>query len=106
MDKSPFMARVRPGAGAAIFPSGRQLWYEKENCDSREKHGPPAAGKGEPIVVRMHPPQLAALDDWIARQAQPVRGHPPPVESGLKAGQRANDGRREAHQVAQIQRTD
>jgi hypothetical protein len=86
MDKSPFMAKVRPGAGVAIFPSGRQLWYEKENCDSREKHGPPAAGKGEPIVVRMHPPQLAALDDWIARQAQPFPSRPEAIRRLSRAG--------------------
>jgi hypothetical protein len=33
-----------------------------------KKRGPPATGKGEPILVRLQPGQLAALDDWIARQ--------------------------------------
>jgi hypothetical protein len=33
-----------------------------------KKRGPPATGKGEPILVRLQPPQLAALDAWIARQ--------------------------------------
>jgi hypothetical protein len=34
--------------------------------------GPSATGKGEPVVVRMHPPiMLAGLDEWIAKQKQP-----------------------------------
>lgn len=31
----------------------------------KKKRGPPATGKGEQIVVRMHPEQLAPLDAWI-----------------------------------------
>jgi hypothetical protein len=33
-----------------------------------KKRGPPATGKGEPILVRVQPAQLAGLDAWIARQ--------------------------------------
>jgi hypothetical protein len=33
-----------------------------------KKRGPPATGKGEPILVRLQPAQLAALDAWIGRQ--------------------------------------
>jgi len=33
-----------------------------------KKRGPPATGKGEPILVRLQPAQLAGLDAWIARQ--------------------------------------
>jgi hypothetical protein len=32
------------------------------------KRGPPATGKGEPILVRLQPAQLAALDAWMGRQ--------------------------------------
>jgi hypothetical protein len=46
------------------------------------------AGKGEPIVVRMHPPALAVLDAWIAKQKQPYPSRPEAVrrlvELGLK----------------------
>ena len=33
-----------------------------------KKRGPPATGKGEPILVRLQPAQLAALDAWMGRQ--------------------------------------
>jgi hypothetical protein len=35
---------------------------------SHKKRGPPATGKGEPILVRLQPIPLADLDAWIARQ--------------------------------------
>jgi hypothetical protein len=38
---------------------------------SQKKRGPPATGKGEPIMVRVQPDQLAALDAWISAQDDP-----------------------------------
>jgi len=32
------------------------------------KRGPPATGKGLLVGVRLQPPQLKALDSWIAEQ--------------------------------------
>jgi hypothetical protein len=38
------------------------------------KRGRPPTGKGEPLLVRVRPFQLAALDAWIARQSpKPTR---------------------------------
>jgi hypothetical protein len=37
----------------------------------KKRRGPPPTGKGELIGVRLQPPQLAALDQWIARQEIP-----------------------------------
>jgi hypothetical protein len=37
----------------------------------RKKPGPPATGKGTPITVRLQPPELALLDEWIAEQEIP-----------------------------------
>jgi hypothetical protein len=34
----------------------------------KRKRGPPATGKGTLIGVRLQPPELAQLDDWIAEQ--------------------------------------
>jgi hypothetical protein len=55
----------------------------------RKKRGPPATGKGEPVVVRMHPPMLTDLDAWIAKQNRPFPTRPEAVrrlvEIGLKA---------------------
>ena len=35
---------------------------------SRKKRGPPATGKGTLIGVRLQPPDLSALDEWVAAQ--------------------------------------
>jgi len=62
---------------------------KKQTVIPRKKRGPPATGKGEPVVVRMHPPMLAGLDEWIAKQKQPFPSRPEAirrlVEIGLKA---------------------
>ncbi len=45
-----------------------------------EVHGrigrPSTTGRGEGVLVRLHPPQLAALDTWIARQPDPRPSRP------------------------------
>jgi hypothetical protein len=41
---------------------------KRQSAAPPKKRGPPATGKGEPILVRLQPAQLAALDAWIARQ--------------------------------------
>jgi hypothetical protein len=55
---------------------------------SQKRRGPPATGKGTPIVVRMQPDQLAALNAWIARHPEPQPSRPEAirrlVEKGLK----------------------
>ena len=62
---------------------------KKKTVIPQKKRGPPATGKGEPVVVRMHPPMLADLDAWIAKQKQPFPTRPEAirrlVELGLKA---------------------
>ncbi len=61
---------------------------KKQTVIPQKKRGPPATGKGEPVVVRMHPPMLTELDDWIAKQKQPFPTRPEAirrlVELGLK----------------------
>jgi hypothetical protein len=60
----------------------------KKRAGANKKRGPPATGKGEPVVVRMHAPQLRDLDAWIAQQPQPYPSRPEAirrlVEIGLK----------------------
>lgn len=60
----------------------------KKTAIPKKKRGPPATGIGEPVVVRMHPPQLQALDAWIAQQEPPFPTRPEAVrrlvELGLK----------------------
>ena len=38
------------------------------NGQPMRKRGPPATGKGLLVGVRLQPPQLNALDSWIATQ--------------------------------------
>jgi hypothetical protein len=60
---------------------------KKTVIPQKKKRGPPATGKGEPVVVRMHPPMLAEVDGWIAKQ-EPLPTRPEAirrlVELGLK----------------------
>ena len=41
---------------------------KRQSATPPKKRGPPATGKGEPILVRLQPAQLAALDAWMGRQ--------------------------------------
>src|SRR5579872_4472038 len=63
---------------------------KKKTVIPQKRRGPPATGKGEPVVVRMHRPQLQALDAWIAEQPQPFPSRPEAVrrlvEFGLTVG--------------------
>jgi hypothetical protein len=40
----------------------------RQSVISRKKRGPPPTGKGVPILVRLQPPLLADVDQWIAKQ--------------------------------------
>jgi hypothetical protein len=57
---------------------------KKRTVIPRKKRGPPATGKGEPVVVRMHPPMLADLDAWIAEQKQPFPTRPEAIRRLLE----------------------
>ena len=43
---------------------------------AKKKRGPAPTGKGQQIVVRMHDPQLAALDAFVAAQPEPRPSRP------------------------------
>jgi hypothetical protein len=58
----------------------------KKKSVPRKKRGPPATGKGEPVVVRMQPPQLKALDDWISKQKPPFPSRPEAVRRLVEVG--------------------
>jgi hypothetical protein len=40
----------------------------RQSVISRKKRGPPPTGKGVPILVRIRPPLLRTLDEWIGNQ--------------------------------------
>jgi hypothetical protein len=44
----------------------------KQTVIAKKRRGPAPTGKGVPVVVRLQPPQLSALDAWIAKQNQPL----------------------------------
>jgi hypothetical protein len=41
---------------------------KRQSVIAKKKRGPPPTGKGTPIVVRLQPPALAAVDEWLAQQ--------------------------------------
>jgi metal-responsive CopG/Arc/MetJ family transcriptional regulator len=43
----------------------------RQSVISRKKRGPPPTGKGVPILVRLQPPLLTDVDQWIAKQEIP-----------------------------------
>jgi metal-responsive CopG/Arc/MetJ family transcriptional regulator len=43
----------------------------RQSVISQKKRGPPPTGKGVPILVRLQPPLLADVDQWIAKQDIP-----------------------------------
>jgi hypothetical protein len=56
---------------------------------TKRERRPRPKGTGTPIVVRVQPPALDALDAWIARQPEPKPSRPEAVrrlvDRGLKA---------------------
>ena len=44
----------------------------QETVKSRKRRGPPPTGKGEPVLVRLQPNDLADLDGWINLHAPAV----------------------------------
>jgi hypothetical protein len=78
MDHSHVRARLsadRMGAahdGGAAEGGRNDLWgavrWSRQRRRTCAKRGPPPTGRGTPIVVRMQPPDLSALDEWAATQ--------------------------------------
>ncbi len=59
----------------------------KTTVVTKKKRGPPATGKGLQIGERWHPPELAAIDNWITANGKMTRGQAIRwlVKVGLKA---------------------
>ena len=83
----PLVLLASPGASLPTARRGASSWtgglgtpwqlayfcditvsMKRQSAAAPKKRGPPATGKGEPILVRLQPAQLAALDAWIAHQ--------------------------------------
>ena len=48
-----------------------------------KRRGRPATGRGESIIVRLQPNQLAALDQWIEGQEEPRPSRPEAIRQLL-----------------------
>jgi len=48
------------------------LMSKQETLIPRKRRGPPATGKGKPIMTRVQPEELARLDAYIADQPEPI----------------------------------
>jgi hypothetical protein len=68
------VARVR--AGAEVLASPRlasvltRFLMKRQTVITKKRRGPAPTGKGTLVGVRLQPPQLEALDAWIAKQNQ------------------------------------
>jgi hypothetical protein len=65
----------------------------RQSVISQKKRGPPPTGKGVPILVRLQPPLLANVDEWISKQDIPFtrpKAIRQLVEFALKAKSRKN----------------
>ena len=63
----------RPGVRAL----GRLVFYASINSVAmtetlKKRLGRPATGKGTQVVVRLQPPMLALVDEWVKAQAKPI----------------------------------
>jgi hypothetical protein len=56
----------------------------KKTLIPKKKRGPAPTGIGAPIVVRMHPPLIAAIDIWISQQKPPYPSRPEAVRRVLE----------------------
>src|SRR3954471_5206142 len=57
----------------------------QETLIPRKRRGPPPTGQGVPIMLRLQPEQLAALDRWIAAQPEPKLSRPEAIRRLLTA---------------------
>jgi hypothetical protein len=48
----------------------------KQTLIAKKQRGPPPTGKGTPVMVRIQPDQLAALDEWIASAPHRIESRP------------------------------
>jgi hypothetical protein len=58
----------------------------KKTVISKKRRGPPATGKGTPVVVRLQPDRMAALDGWIAAQDDPRPSRPEAIRRLVELG--------------------
>jgi hypothetical protein len=68
----------------ARFFCGSTVFMTRQSVIPKKKRGPPPTGKGVPVVVRLQPPDLSALDEWIEGQDSDV-SRPEAVRRLLKA---------------------
>jgi hypothetical protein len=65
------VVRVRAGAEVTASPRLANVipqFMAKQTVIAKKRRGPAPTGKGVPVVVRLQPPQLSALDAWIGAQ--------------------------------------
>ena len=74
-----FLALGLPPRSSGVCHQTFSGIMKKQKVIPRKKTGPAPTGKGQPVVVRMHPPQLKALDAWIAQQVPPFPSRPEAV---------------------------
>ena len=85
------MAMVTAGEEVAIFLPAhfwviRVLAMAQETVITKKRRGPAPTGKGTLVGVRLQPPDLEALDTWIAGQPEPRPSRPQAVRRLMERG--------------------
>jgi hypothetical protein len=63
-----FGAEKRRQVSTSTVFCDNKVVMARQSVLSGKKRGPPATGKGTLIGVRLQPPDLSALDEWVAAQ--------------------------------------
>ncbi len=85
------MTMVTAGEEVAIFlltrfRVNRVLAMAQETAITKKRRGPAPTGKGTLVGVRLQPPDLEALDKWIAGQPEPRPSRPQAVRRLMERG--------------------
>jgi hypothetical protein len=59
---------------------------KRQTVITKKKRGPKPTGQGELIGVRIHPPQMKALDVWIKTQPEPRPSRPEAIRRLVELG--------------------
>jgi hypothetical protein len=70
----------------------------------RKKPGPPPTGKGTLVGVRLQPPELARVDDWIAKQDEVDLSRPEALRRLAARGLAAEPAESKPHQRAEARK--
>lgn len=77
---------------------------ESQSVLAKKKRGPAPTGKGQQVVVRLHPPLMKPLDAWIAAHPDPKPTRPEAIRRLLEKALLAGSSQSAAATVAKAEK--